>query len=133
MEYVGKCSSCGGACVLICRSAFNFFFNLCSCFLTVDLGIWLEAQALATWYFHLDGSLQFMLALPKYEWLPILTVTEKYIRYSVCCVSCFIVGWLSQPQAEPVQNQQKHSPWRPELFRALQPFRGFQHISTAHS
>lgn len=42
MEYVGKCSSCGGACVLICRSAFNFFFNLCSCFLTVDLGIWLE-------------------------------------------------------------------------------------------
>ena len=43
MVYVGKCSSCVGTCVLICRSAFNFFFNLCSCFLTVDLGIWLEA------------------------------------------------------------------------------------------
>ena len=51
-------------------------------------------------------------------------VTEKYIRYSVYCVSCYIVGWLSQPQAESVQNQQKHSPWRPELFRELQPFRG---------
>ena len=67
-----------------------------------------------------------MLALPKDEWLPILTESLKNISDIQCIVWVVIllVGYLSHRQAESVQNQQKHSPWRPELLGELQPFRG---------
>lgn len=63
-----------------------------------------------------------MVVLSKDEWLSafIETLQNAPDIQHIVQVVILLVGYFSQ-QAEFVLHQQKHSPWRPELFREVQP------------
>lgn len=73
-----------------------FFYKSCTC-LIIDLDIWLKA--LATWYCHLGGSLQFMVALSENKCLSsfIKSLQNKPVKHIVQVV-ILLVGFSANRQ-----------------------------------